>query len=98
MAARSDEVGESIAHENSSFYVVNGGEQQLSNISQDDGGHLPTMESMLEAATDLQSDHIDQPTSKISGRLEMRHDIVENNPAVPNAGRVKIAKSFWRVF
>eukprot|EP00795_Rhopilema_esculentum_P000628 gene628-10327_t len=91
MAARSDEIGESIAHENSSFYVVNGEEKQLSNNSQGDGGHLPTLESMLEAATDLQSDHIDQPTSKISGRLEMRHDIVENHPAVPNAGATSLA-------
>jgi len=86
MAASSEELGESTASEPNSFYAVNGVENQLSGIPQDEGTHLPSMESMLEAATDLQSDHVEQTASQISGRLELNHPAVERHPQAQNAG------------
>ena len=86
MAARGEEVGESTGHETNSFYVVNGVEQQSNSVPQNED----TMESMLEAATDLQSDHVEQNASQISGRLELHHPAIESHPRTQNAGRPKL--------
>ena len=78
------------SNETNSFYAVNGVENQLSNLPQDDGVNLPSMESMLEAATDLQNDHVEQKASQISGRLELNHPVVDSHPHTHSAGRPKL--------
>ena len=87
MAAEGSEVGESIRNETSSFYVVNGVGQDSENRPQNGNSHLPSMESMLEAATDLQSDHFDQHPRQISGRLEIRPDAEHNQQLAESSGR-----------
>ena len=101
MAGRSEEVGESTTNEPNSFYAVNGVENQLSNLPQDEGTNLPSMESMLEAATDLQSDHAEQKAGQISGRLELNHPAAESQSQAQNTGRQKLCmhhKERFRLF
>lgn len=88
MAASSEEVGESTAPGTVSSYVVNGVEQSPFSASQGDTANLPSMESMLEVATDLQSDHVEQKVSQISGRLELNHPAVESHAQMQNTGRL----------
>lgn len=66
-------VGELNRNESSSFCMVNGVDTEPENPAVDDCGKLPSLESMLEAATDLQSDHglSQDQTRPISGRLEI---------------------------
>ena len=88
MAAEGGEVGESVSNETNSFYVVNGVGQEPEISRQNVNSHLPSMESMLEVATDLQSDHFDQNPRQISGRLEIRPDDGgHNQQAAESSGR-----------
>lgn len=88
MAGRSEEVGESTAHERNSSPVVNGVEKDSLGELHHNSPHLPSMESMLEAATDLQGDHSERNVSQMTGRLELNHPAVESHQQMQNTGRL----------
>ncbi len=77
-------IGELPESESSTYCMVNGVDKQSESAPAVDNSKLPSMETMLEAATDLQSDLYDK-ARPISGRLELSQSPSEI--AAPPAGR-----------